>query len=270
MDNVMKRRLGATLAVVALTAGGLTVAGCGGDSAPAASTAATVATTGTSTAADNGVASLSGDEILAKAADAAKSADSVTIKGDITQGGETIGLNLAIGKDVADGTITVKGQTVEVRLTNGVFYMRAPASFYESLGSQGKGVGALVADKWFSFPVDGSSASATGLDSFQQFTDKEALFSSLLNSDKDVTVEGSGNVDGQPVVLLKSSKGGTLAVATTGEAYPLQVTGSDSKSSGTVNFINWNGPVNAVAPADAVDVGKLLEAAGGGTTTATT
>ena len=46
------------------------------------------------------------DEILAKAADAAKSADSVTIKGDITQGGETIGLNLAIGKDVADGTIT--------------------------------------------------------------------------------------------------------------------------------------------------------------------
>ena len=41
MDAVMKRYLGTTLALVALTTGGLTVAGCGGDSTPAASTATT-------------------------------------------------------------------------------------------------------------------------------------------------------------------------------------------------------------------------------------
>lgn len=264
MDNKVKRRIGATLAVVALTGGGLTVAGCGGDSAPAASTAAAT------TATDNGVASLTASEILAKAADRATSADSVTIKGDITGSGETIGRNLATGKDVGDGTISVGGETVEVRLTNGVFSLRAPASFSESLRSQGKRVGALVADEWFSFPVDKSAAAVSGLDELEQFTDKEARFASLLNSDEKVTVEDSGSIDGQPVVLLKSDKGDTLAVATSGEPYPLQVTGDDSDSSGTVSFINWNGPVNAVEPADTVAIEAPPKAVSGWSVTATT
>ena len=64
--------------------------------------------------------------------------------------------------------------------------------------------------------------------------------------------------------------GGTRAVTTSGEPYPRQVTGGDSDFSGTVNFINWNGPVNAVAPADTVDLEALLEAVSGGTVTAST
>jgi hypothetical protein len=51
MHSVTKRRLGATLAALALTAGGLGVAGCGSDSTTSSSA---TATTGTTAAADNG------------------------------------------------------------------------------------------------------------------------------------------------------------------------------------------------------------------------
>jgi len=70
--------------------------------------------------------------------------------------------------------------------------------------------------------------------------------------------------------VVKRRIGGTRAVATSGEPYRRQVTSDDSDFSGTVNFINWNGPVNAVAPADIVDVEAPLEAVSGGTVTAST
>ena len=70
--------------------------------------------------------------------------------------------------------------------------------------------------------------------------------------------------------VVKRRIGGTRAVATSGEPYRRQVTSDDSDFSGTVNFINWNGPVNAVAPADTVDVEAPLEAVSGGTVTAST
>ncbi len=54
--------------------------------------------------------------------------------------------------------------------------------------------------------------------------------------------------------VVKRRIDGTRALTTGGEPYPRQVTGGDSDFSGTVNFINWNGPVSAVAPADTIDV----------------
>lgn len=70
--------------------------------------------------------------------------------------------------------------------------------------------------------------------------------------------------------VVKRRINGTRAGAASGEPYPRQVTSGDGDFSGTVNFINWNGPVNAVAPADTVDVEAPLEAVSGGTVTATT
>lgn len=266
MDTVMKRRLGATLAAVALTAGGLGMTGCGSDSA-ATSSATAAATTGT--AADNGVASLGAKEILAKATDAANGASSVRIAGNIDQGGQQISLDLTVGKDTADGTLGIKGQQVDVRLVGGTFYMRAPAAFYESLGKTGgAAIGQLVGGKWFSVPLD-NSAAAQQFASFQAFTDKSTLFDSLLKDAENATVKGTGDVSGQPVVLLDDAKGGTLAVATTGEPYPLQVSGSGDGSAGTINFTDWNAPVNVTAPAGAIDIGGLLGGGDGSTTTST-
>ncbi len=263
MNHTMKRRFGATLAVLTLTAGGLAVAGCGGDSTPAASSTSAPA------AADNGVGALTATEILKKASEAAAKADSVTIKGAITQGGETIGLNLAVARNAADGTITIKGADVQLRLVGGTLFMKAQKEFWSALGSQGDAISALVADKWFSVPLD-STKDASGLSSFGQFADKDGLFQSLLSTDEVVTVKGTSEVNGQPVVLL-SSKKGTLAIATTGEPYPIQIKGSGTDGTGTMDFINWNGPVNGVKPADVVDLAALMSAAGsGGTSTGST
>ena len=268
MDAVMKRRLGATLAALALTAGGLGVAGCGGDStASSGATAAATATTGTTAAADNGVASLGAKEILTRAAAAADSASSVRIAGNVDQGGQQVSLDLMLGKDVADGTIGIKGQQVDVRLVGGKFYLRAPAAFYDAMGG-GAAIGQLVGGKWFSVPLD-NSATAAKLAAFQNFTDKGELFSSLLKDASTATVKGTGDVSGQPVVLLDDSKGGTLAVATTGEPYPLQLTGSGNGDSGTLNFTDWNAPVNVTAPADVIDLADLANAAGDSSSTTT-
>jgi len=78
-----------------------------------------------------------------------------------------------------------------------------------------------------------------------------------------MTVEGSGEVNGQPVVLLKSNDGTTtLAIATTGEPYPLQVKGGEGADSGQIDFTDWNAPVNVTAPTDVVDIGQLAELGG--------
>jgi hypothetical protein len=265
MNTVTKRRLGATLAAIALTAGGLGVAGCGGDST--ASSSAT-ATTGTTAAADNGVASLGAQEILTKATAAANAASSVRIAGNVDQGGEQVSLDLTLGKDVADGTLGIKGQQVDVRLVDGKFYLRAPAAFYEAIGGGGAAIGQLVGDKWFSVPLDNSSTAAQ-FAAFQTFTNKNELFDSLLKDASKATVKGTGDVSGQPVVLLDDSKGGILAVATTGEPYPIQVRGSSSDNSGTLNFTSWNAPVNVKAPADAIDLGSLTNAGDGSSSTTT-
>jgi hypothetical protein len=265
----MKRRLGATLAALALTAGGLGVAGCGGDStASSSATTSATATTGTTAAADNGVASLGAQEILSKATDAANAASSVRIAGNIDQSGQQVSLNLTLGKDVADGTLGIKGQQVDVRLVDGKFYLRAPAAFYDAIGSGGSAIGQLVGDKWFSVPLDSSSAAAQ-FAAFKSFTNKSELFDSLLKDAAQATVKGTGDVSGQPVVLLDDAKGGTLAVATTGEPYPLQVTGGKNGNSGTINFTDWNAPVNVTAPANAIDLGSLANAAGGSSSTTT-
>jgi len=265
MHSVTKRRLGATLAALALTAGSLGVAGCGGDSTTSSSA---TATTGTTAAADNGVASLGAQEILTKATAAANAASSVRIAGNVDQDGQQVSLDLMLGKDVADGTLGIKGQQVDVRLVDGKFYLRAPAAFYEAIGGGGAAIGQLVGDKWFSVPLDNSAAAAK-FAAFQGFTNKNELFDTLLKDASKATVKGTGDVSGQPVVLLDDSEGGVLAVATTGEPYPIQVRGSSSDNSGTLNFTDWNAPVNVTAPADAIDLGSLTNADGGSSSTTT-
>ena len=258
----MKTRIGVTLAVVTLTAGGLGLAGCGGDSTPAgtASSAAT-ATTGTTAAADNGIASLSGSEILAKANAAAKAATSVTVVGTVPQGGsDSVSIDMAIGKDVADGTITVKNVTVQIRLTGGKTYINAPAALFNKMGGDaGKVAGGVLGGKWFEVPSTGSVAdSFKGL---ENIANKDTLFSSLLSASKSPTVKGTDTVLGQPAVILTGPNGGTLAVATTGEPYPLQVKAKEG-SAGSVDFKDWNVPVDVQAPTDLVDLNAIAGAAG--------
>ena len=253
----MKTRIGATLAVVALTAGGLGFVGCGGDSGSASGTSATA-----TAPADNGIASLSGTEILAKSQAAAKAASSVTVVGTVPQGSGSVSIDMAIGPGVADGTITVQDVAVQIRVTGGKTYINAPAALFEKMGgSTGKVAGQVLGGKWFEVPASGSVADS--FNGLENVTDKDTLFSGLLSAGKNPTVKGTDTVSGQPAVILLGPKGGTLAVATTGQPYPLQVKAKEG-ATGSVDFKDWNVPVNVQVPTDLVDLAALQAAAGSG------
>ena len=99
---------------------------------------------------------------------------------------------------------------------------------------------------------------------------KDSLLEAFLSPSGDISVAGTGEVNGTPVVFLDSSDGtGTLAIQTVGEPYPIQIKGSDKSSSGQVDFTNWNAPVNVTAPTDVVDLSALADLgdSGSGSTT---
>lgn len=247
--------LGATV----LAGGGLVAAGCGGDSGTAASSTAAAATASTT---DNGVASLSAHEILGKAIAAEKAATSVRMKGEVPQGTGVLAIDLALGSGQANGQMTIDDVPVSIMATGGNTYIKAPAALFDKMGGDaGKVAGQVLGDQWFEVPTSGGLANSfRGLGNI---TDKDTLFGQLASSGSVASVKGTGQVNGQPVVLLTGPKKGTLAVATTGQPYPVQIKAA-SGSPGQIDFTDWNQPVGATVPANLVDLSALQKLANGG------
>ncbi len=55
-----------------------------------------------------------------------------------------------------------------------------------------------------------------------------------------------------------------LGQSTGGILTDTMIKGSGGATTGAMNFTNWNGPVNAVIPADVIDLGKLVQTGGTG------
>lgn len=264
MNQINRRRVAAGAAALALLAGGGVLAGCGSDSS--SSGAATTAAADTSTLPANGVEKLSAKEILDASIKAANAASSVTVAGSITQEGQTIKLDLALGTDAADGTFSAQGINAEIRVVDGKSYFKLSGEDFAKIAGQGdspevaQAISALLGDKWIAVPAGSGGDDLAGLG---EFGDKDSLLEGILEADGDVTITGTGEVNGTPVVFLDSSGGeGTLAIQTVGEPYPIQIKGADSSSSGQIDFTNWNEPVNVTAPTDVVDLEALANLGG--------
>lgn len=261
MIGMNRRRVAAGAAALALLAGGGVLAGCGSDSSGGATTAAEA-----STLPANGVEKLSATEILEKSQAAASAASSVTVTGSITDEGQKINLDMELGKTSAQGTFSAQGIDAELRVVDGKAYFKLSGEDFAKIAGQDnnpelvKAVSALLGDKWIALPAGSGGDELGGLGQFGQ---KDSLLDGILKPDGVVTVKGTGEVNGIPVVFLDSSEGaGTLAIQTVGEPYPIQIKGSDSDSSGEVNFTNWNEPVNVTAPTDVVDLEALANLGG--------
>lgn len=269
MQRITTRRIAAGAAALALITGGGVLAGCGSSSdssSGGASTAAADTAASTTAAAPNGIETKSAQEILDAATAAANKATSVTVKGDITQGDQTTKLDLQVGQEAAQGSISAQGVDVDIKVLAGKTYFKLSGEAFAKIAGQddspgvAKAISSLLGDKWLVAP-DEKSAGALG--PLGQLGQKDDLLKGVLSPDGDVTVEGTGEVNGQPVVLLKSSDGvGTLAIATTGEPYPLQIKGSEGADSGQIDFTDWNAPVNVTAPTDVIDIGQLSKLGG--------
>ncbi len=262
MDRMMKRRMAAGAAALALLAGGGVLAGCGSsDSSSGSSTTATAAAD-TTAQQSNGIENLSAQQILDKAMAAAKSATSVKVVGNIDTGNGSASIDMQAGDDAATGTVSGKGIDMQVLVVGGKSYFKLSGAALAQAAGAGsdpdtiKALTSLIGNKWLVVPSDGSAGQ---LSSLKDLGDKKALIDQTLSPDGTLTVKGTGDVDGQSVVFVDSSAGGTLAVATTGTPYPVQITGGDSKASGKITFSDWNAPVNVTAPTDVLDLAALAK-----------
>jgi len=262
----MTRRIAAGAVALSLLAGGGVLAGCGSSSDSASGGATTAAATAATTAAPNGIEGKTATEILDASLAAANKATSVTAKGAITQGGQEITLDLQVGQEAAQGSISAEGAEIEIKVLAGKTYFKLSGESFAKIAGQddspevAEAISALLGDKWLVAPDE---ESAGQLGSLGQFGQKDELLKGILTPDGNATVKGTGEVNGQPVVLLESTDGtGTLAIATTGEPYPLQIKGSEGADGGQIDFTDWNAPVNVTAPTNVLDIGQLADLGG--------
>jgi hypothetical protein len=223
--------------------------GCGGSKNTSSTTGSATATT--TTAPDNGISSKSANEIVAAMQTAVASATSVHIVGAGTSGGSSISLNLKLvrGKGGA-GHIALAGLGFDIIRIGHKVYINASKSFLvHYAGSSAAG----LSGKWFYV-----SASTKGLGSLGSLTDIDALINQILSSHGTLAKGSETSIDGQPAIAINDTKnGGVLYIATTGPAYPLELTPGKSNGTGVIKFTAWDQPIALKAPPHPLDYSKL-------------
>jgi hypothetical protein len=160
--------------------------------------------------------------------------------------------------------------TASVILAGGkVDYLKASVKFWTEHGSS-KSLAKLLAPKWYKVPKSEFGGLAKSLNQIAP-----AHFAQCAASGHGALSNlGASTVDGQPVVIIRDAGGkpgtapGTIAIASTGKAYPIRLTstgptlaggpvnscsdGKASKTTGVVTITNWNKPPAVSAPAHAV------------------
>jgi hypothetical protein len=205
----------------------------------------------------NGVASKSPTEIVAAAKAAADGASAVHVAGSTVTGGSpiTLDLSLVTGKG-GSGRLTESGLSFELIEIDGTIYINGSSAFYTHFA--GPAAAQLLHGKWLKAST--SNASFAGLSSLTEL--RKLLDAALTTSanNKTLVAAGTTTIDGQPAVGVKdTTQNGILYVATTGPAYPLEITKSGT-GGGTITFSEWDKPVTLTPPANAVDIEQLQHA----------
>jgi hypothetical protein len=200
----------------------------------------------------NGIDELTAEQALQKVKTDVATVKSVHVKGEIAQGGNTLGLDVHIGDGEGEGTLTVGGGTVEIKLVDGVAYLRGDEQALTTFGANEQEV-AATANKWLK-----SDASAGEFKTFTTFLDQDELFNSLLEPNGTIKTGSTTTVNGQDAYTLidTASDGGTLYVSLTGKALPLRIAKAGSEG-GSVDFLDYDAEVTVEAPADAIDISQL-------------
>jgi hypothetical protein len=213
--------------------------------------AALLAGCGSSSSSGNGLESKSPEAIVAAAKAASRGASTVHISGSIITQGKPISLNMELvaGKG-AKGHIAVEGNNIDIIDVEHAFYINGSAAFYTHLA--GPSAAQLLQGKWIKAPSTSGEFS-----SFSQLTDLGTLLDSALSSHGNLSKAPSTTIGGQKAVgVTDATKGGTLYVAATGTAYPLQIS-KNGGSGGKITFDRWNQPVTLTPPAKAININQL-------------
>ncbi|HZU40616.1 MAG TPA: hypothetical protein VE992_06175 [Solirubrobacteraceae bacterium] len=212
--------------------------------------AALLAACGGSGSSSNGVASKSPDQIVSASRSAIQGAKSVHVSGSLVASGQPLSLNLDIlSGQGAKGQVSEAGLSFQLIATSNAVYIKGSRAFLQRFG--GAAAVQLFQNRW----LKGSSSGQ--LSSFAQFTNLPAFFNKTLASHGKLVKIGTTTVDGQKVVGVRdTTQGGTLYVATTGPAYPVEITKSGA-AGGHITFDHYNESVSLTAPKGAVDISQF-------------
>lgn len=206
---------------------------------------------GGSKSGSNGVASESAEGIVAAARAATESATSVHAYGSGSDNGVplVIDLHIVAGKG-GKGTLSEHGVSFQLVRIGDTAYIKGSSAFYKKFA--GPAAAQLLQGKWLKASANtGQLASLTPLTDLVKFFDTALANHGKLAKGSETTVHGV-----KVIGVNDTTKGGTLYVATTGKAYPIEVTKTGA-SGGTLTFDEWDKSVSLSAPPHAVDISKL-------------
>lgn len=212
---------------------------------------AALAGCGGSGASSNGLESKSPEQILTAAKEAASKAASVHVSGSIINEKKPISLDMELvaGKG-AKGHLALEGLGFDIVEVEKAFYMKGSTAFYEKVA--GASAAQLLQGKWLKVPTTGGEFA-----SLAQLTNLSRLIDATLGSHGKLVKGSTSAVEGQKAVsVTDTTKGGTLYVAATGAAYPLEIAKAGSDA-GKVTFNRWNQPVSLSAPSGAINIDQL-------------
>jgi hypothetical protein len=184
-------------------------------------------------------------QLADKALGALRSASAFHVFGSMTDKGETMKIDLHLGSNGSKGTLTVKGQTVELLSVGGTAYFRAPDSFYEQMvpANQRATVIRVLHGKWVKV-----SASSSEFSDFAGLASKDSFVKGIADNGKsDKLTKGSDKtVDGVSTVgVVDAKEKTTVYIKKHGTPYPIEV---DEGSKGSLHFDDFNKSVSASAP----------------------
>jgi hypothetical protein len=233
------------LAAAALAAGcGLAAVACGGSSSAAGAAAAAAA----ARARADPLASLSGMKIATQALADLKAAASVTMKGPVSDSGQsmTIDLGLKPGHGCA-GSVGLAGKgSVSLIVIGSTVYLNASDSFWKSsLGSKAPALIQILDGRY----IKASTANAD-LGSLADVCKlSQTLPSTALQGVKTVTKGAAAMLNGVRVLSLKGSDGTTMYVTDTAKPQLVQVSAPAGNADGSGKIsISVGAPVTLKAP----------------------
>jgi hypothetical protein len=204
---------------------------------------------GGSSSSGNGVESKSANDIVAAAKTAADGAMAVHVAGSGPSANAlSFDLNLVTGKG-GRGQLSTNGATLELVRVPGTVYIKGSPAFYRQFGAA---AAQRLQGRWLRAP-----ASSRSVASLVTLTDSHKLVDSALTGHGSSLKKGATTtINGHKVVgITDASNGGTLYVATTGKAYPIEI--QKSGSGGKIVFDHWDEPISLSPPPNAMDLTKL-------------
>ncbi|NIK58663.1 hypothetical protein [Kribbella shirazensis] len=198
------------------------------------------------------ISRLSAAAILRKTQAAAKAADSVQMKGSLTDGKDRIVLDVGLGKAGGQGSISVNGASMSVIVIGRTAYLKMSDKFWRAQTksqAEADALVGLIAGRWIK-----TSLSNKELQDFAAFGSKSEFFDTLFEPSGTLRKTAPRTVDGVESIGLRDPDG-TLWVDTA-TARPVRL---ESSSTDALSFSDYNQvPAPKAPPTAQVIDGKAL------------